>query len=816
MYTLWQDLRYAARVLRKNPGASAIMILTLALGIGTSTAIFTVVYGVLLRPLPYLQPDRIMAIWEVNNQGHSSRLADPNFDDFRDQNRSFQSLAKYSTYEVSISGGSQPTRATVSPVTPEFMQVFGVQPFLGRDFSARDDHQGAAPTALVSYGYWSQFLGSTKDLEHAALKIEGSWYSVIGVMPPGFEFPQDVSVWVPADLQGENTSRTSHNYWGVGRLRDGVSVERARQDISAIARHIHQSSSEQNDFLLKDGTVIPLQESLTGKVRTPLLILLGAVAFLLLVACANVANLMLAQASARVRELAIRSALGAARGRLIRQFLTEALLLALAAGICGVLATFWGVAALMALAPQNLPGAASVAVNVPVLAFALALSVGVAVGLGVFTAMRATRGDVRAGLVEGGRAQAGTQGGQRVGRMIVSAQLAITIVLVVGAGLLGRSLMKVLQVDPGFRVDKIIGMDVSLPWPQDAKQKAAQLVFYSNLIERLGQLPGVRNVGAISNPPLEGGLPNGMFLLVAPNEVAKDFSALEAIAKQKERVGEADFGVATSGYFQMMGIPLVRGRIFDEQDGPNTPHVAVISESLARQQWPGQDPLGHTIEFGNMDGNLRLLTIVGVVGDVHDYGLDAPTQPTVYVDLFQRPHPVMTVTLLSDADTRSVTSAARSIVQELNPDVAPKFRTLSQVYTASLGSREFNLILLGFFGVTALLLATAGVFGVTAYTVSRRTRELGVRMALGAEPRQVLNMILAQSLWVAVAGLLAGAAGALALTRIMQSLLFAVDATDPATFLGVAALLVTVALAACYLPARRATKIDPIIALREE
>src|SRR5258708_6992778 len=683
------DVRYGARVLRRSPGPTAVMVFTLALAIGAATAIFSVVYGVLLRPLPYTDANRIMAVFEVNSTGGWSHVADPNFDDFRDQNRSFQAIAKYNDNVVSVSGASPPTRRMAAAVSPEFLKVFAVQPILGRDFPADDAKKGAGPTVLVSYGYWRQNLGSPRDLSQSHLKIDAAVYSVIGVLPAEFRFPADVDLWLPTDLGGENRSRTAHNYFAVGRLSDGVTVEQANRDISAIARHIHDTSSEQNDYLLKDAIVLPLRDSITGKARPALLLLLGAVGFLLLVACANVANLLLAQASVREREFAIRSALGAARGRLIRQFLTEAFLLSLAGGSLGLLGAFWGVAGLVALAPQNLPRLDSVSISIPVLLFAFLLSTTVAAGLGVFTAARATSGDLREGLVEGGRGQAGSQASQRVGRVIVAAQIAITLVLVVGAGLLGRSLIKALEVNPGFRVDKIVTMDVSLPSVDDPKAKASQAIFFSNLIDRLKQIPGVRKVGATSGLPMNdnGGLPDGGFLLVSQNEMPRTMDGLAAMFHQKERMGIAEYCVATDGYFQVLGIPLIRGRIFDERDGANSSHVAVISESLARDRWPNQDPLGHMIEFGNMDGDLRLLTIVGIVGDTHEYGLELPPVPTVYVNLFQRPRAAVSVTMLSDADTGSVTSAARGILQELNPELPSRFRTFSEVYSASLGSR---------------------------------------------------------------------------------------------------------------------------------
>lgn len=825
METLLHDLRHAGRILRRSPAFTGVAVLTLALAIGATTAIFSVVYGVLLKPLPYTNPDRIVAVFEVNPHGSWSRLADPNFDDFRDQNRSFQAIAKYTSFTSSVSGSAQPTRSMVASVSSDFFNVFQIQPTLGRTLTAADTAKGTAPVVLVSHGYWKQHLGSFPDLSQLHLKIDNDIYSVIGVLPEGFQFPSEAEIWIPSDLEGENPSRTSHNYSGIARLRDGVTIAQANADISMIARHIHDSQADQNDYLLKDAAVVPLRESITGSVRPALLVLLGAVGFLLLVACANVANLLLAQASVRTRELAVRSALGAGRGRLVRQFLTESFLLALLGGTFGVLGAFSGVAALLKLAPENLPRLDAISINIPVLTFALVLSTSVAVGLGIFTALRATSSNLREPLNEGGRGQAGSQASQRVGRAIVAAQIAITLVLVIGAGLLSRSLKKVLDVDPGFRVDKIIAMDVSLPWANwaDTKAKASQAVFFSSLLDRLRQLPGVRKVGATNGLPMDQGLPDGMFLLMTANEMPKTPGNDEtltrqfgALFQQKDRIGKADFGVVTDGYFQTLSIPLIRGRMFDQRDTADAPHVAVISESLARERWPGQDPIGHTIQFGNMDGDLHLLTIIGIVADVHEYGLDAPPRPTVYVNLFQRPRPWITVTMLSDADTQMVTSAARGILQELNPEIPARFRTFSQIYSASLGSRRFNLILIGFFGIVALLLATAGVFGVMAYSVSRRTREIGVRVALGARSRDVLTMILGQGLRTILIGIAVGLLGSLIVTRAIASLLFGVTATDPLTFAGVILLLTATALLACYIPARRATKVDPVVALRYE
>jgi putative ABC transport system permease protein len=827
MNSLTQDLRYALRQLRRSPGFTAVAVITLALGIGPTTAIFSVVYGVLLRPLPYSDPSRIVSIFEIGQSGNWNRLADPNFDDFRDQSRSFESIAKYSAYPASVSGGSQPSVSSIGHVTAGFFNVFRVEPIVGRALQAVDNVKGAPPVAVVSYGYWKQYLASSFDLSQLHLKIGDAIYSVVGVMPPGFEFPKDVPIWVAADRDGENPSRTSHNFDAIGRLQDGVTPGQANAEISAIGRRISESSSDKGSFLLKDATVVPLRDSMTKNVRPALLMLLGAVGLLLLVACANVANLRLAQASVRERELAIRTALGAARIRLIAQFVTEAFVLSLVGGGFGVLAAYFGISGLLALAPETLPRLNEVSIDVPVLAFAFLLCSVVAIGLGIFTAVRATSGNTRDALASGGHGQTGSQSNQRIGRGIVAAQIAITLALVVGAGLLGRSLMKVLQVDPGFRVDKIITMDVSLPWLgwNDQTGKQSQALFFRALADRLKTIPGVRNVGATIGLPMAGGwgLPNGEFRLMRVDEQPKtppDLPSMgrlfDALFRDKQQIGVADYCAATKGYFETLGIPLLKGRMFDDNDAPDTPHVAVISESLARERWPGQDPIGHTIEFGNMDGDLRLLTIVGIVGDVHEYGLDQAPRPTVYGDLFQRPLPAITLTMLSDSDPSTITSAARQILHEMNPEIPPRFGTFSQIYSESLSPRHFNLILVGLFGAVALLLATAGVFGVMAYSVSRRTREIGVRVALGATSSDVLTMILTQGLRTVLMGIVIGLAAALALTRALQSMLFGIKATDPLTFSAVILLLVMTALLACYIPARRAAEVDPMVALRYE
>ncbi|HXN64531.1 MAG TPA: ABC transporter permease, partial [Candidatus Acidoferrales bacterium] len=689
------DLRYAARVLIKNGGITAIMVFTLALAIGATTAIFSVVYGVLLRPLPYPNPDRIVALSEINHKGGNMNFADPNFLDLRSRNHSLEAAAEYTSWITSVSGAAEPARAMVAEVSADFFKAIGVYPAIGRPFLAEDLHQGAAPVALVSHDFWRQYLSSSTDFSNARIKFENREYSVVGVMPPGFRFPTETDIWFPRELDEIGTSRTSHNFHGLGRLRDGVTIEQARADLSALGQQVIHENGLQGDFAMRGFNVMPLQASMTTRTRPALLVLLVAVGFLLLVACANVANLLLSQASARERELAIRAALGANRARLIRQFLMEALLLSVISGAMGMLAAFWGVSALIAIAPKDLPRLDSVSVNLPVLLFALGISVAVAVGLGLFTATRATSADPRDALAEGSRGQAGSQRSQRMGGTIVVAQLAITLVLLVGAGLLGRSLLQVLSVNPGFRTERVLTMDVSLPFSfdDDAPKKARAITLENDLLTRLSAIPGVQDVGGASSIPLDGGLANGLFAEMSFAETPKSMEEFGKFFNDTSRTGVADFCAATAGYFKALGIPLIRGRMFDDRDTPSSPHVALISQSLADRKWPGQDPLGHTIEFGNMDGDLHLLTIVGVVGDTHEDSLELPADPTVYVNMLQRPRGSFVTVMRSNTDTASVFAAARSVLHNLAPDVPPRFRTFPAIYTESIGSRRFNLTL---------------------------------------------------------------------------------------------------------------------------
>lgn len=816
MNTFVRDIHYAARMFIKSPAVTCVMILSLALAIGANTAIFSVVYGVLLRPLPYPKPDQIVSISEVSPKGNPMNFADPNFEDFRVMNHSLQGLAEYSAWTQSVTGGSQPTQTMVTEASSDFFNIMDVSPVIGRAFDKDEQRFGGAPAALVSYSYWQQYLGRTSDLSNSKLTIDKRVYPVVGVLPAGFRFPSDSEIWIPRELDEWNPSRTAHNWRVIGRLRDGVTLPQARADLTAIAKQLKKQYGR--DITMVDASVNSLQEAMTGRVRSTLLLLLGAVGFLLLVACANVANLMLAQASARQRELTIRAALGATRARVVRQFLSESLLLSVMGGAIGVLAAQWGTDALLTIAPKTLPRVKDVSVNLPVLLFALGVCVLVAVGLGILTAVRATSGNSQSALSESGRSQTGSLRSHQFGRAIVAAQLAITLILLIGAGLLSRSLLRVLSVDSGFQTERVITMNLSLSFPDTDAEKEQRAQQITEILTRLKAIPGVTSVGAANELPLSEGLADGTFIIMNPGEPTPKSSDFAKLAHNTERTYDAEFGVASEGYFQTLGIPLIHGRLFDDRDVLGAPQVAVISQSLATAKWPKEDPIGKTIEFGNMDGDMHLLTIVGIVGDIRNRSLEQPPTPTVYTNYHQRPRKAadLYVVVRTASTPDSVYGPAREIARDIAPDAPPKFSTLPEVFSASLDARCFDLILIGGFALTALLLAIAGIYGVMSYTVAQRTREFGVRMALGAQPSNVLGLVLRQGAITAGIGVLVGVLGALALTRTMESFLFGVKATDPITFAGVAILLTFIALLASYLPARRATRVDPVIALRYE
>jgi putative ABC transport system permease protein len=817
---LHADLRYALRMFRRNPGFSAVAILTLALGIGASTAIFSVVDAVLLRALPYPNPQQIVRVWEQAPDGHRMNLADPNFDDFRTQNNTFADLAVYGDGLTSVSGGSEPVRINIAAVSSGFFRALGVEPFRGRAFVPEEQRLHGSPAAIVGYSYWQRYLGGATDLSKFRLTMGEGVYPVVGVMPEGFDFPHGVAAWIPRELDPELPSRTAHNWRCLGRVRDGLTVAQARANLSAIARRIKDEYGREVD--LNDAAVVPLADALVGDVRTALLTLLGAVSLLLLVACANVAGLLLARNSARRKELAVRVALGAGRGRLIQQFLVESLWFSSVGGVLGILIAAWAVRVLPAILPANLPRQQGIAINTSVLLFALAAIIAVAVSLGLFAAWRAARGDLQEALTAGSRSYTGSGASQRLRGFVVIGEIATTLVILIGAGLLGRSFLRLIATSPGFSQPKLITMEFSPPSLQRQVGESGmvrQVHLLEDVLTRLRAIRGVESVGFAGAMPVVAGdnLADGDFLILNGQKAPANFEDWDRIAQNPAQVGHALYCVAGEQYFRTLGIRLIRGRMFGEQDNWNSPHVALISESLARQRWPNQDPIGQLIEFGNMDGNLKPLAIVGIAGDVRAQGLDFPPSPIIYVDYRQRgmkANSSPTILMRSAAPVKEIVSAARGIFHDLAPDAPVKFSTFADEMGGWLADRRFLLLLVGSFAASALALATVGVYGVVAFSVARRTQEIGIRMALGAGRTDVLCLVVGEGARLAVSGVAIGMAASFVITRLLSSLLFGISATDPITFAGVAVLLSLAALLASYMPARRAMRLDPNNALR--
>jgi predicted permease len=810
MSSALKEIRSALRSLLRDPRSTVASVATLAIGIGAVTAIFSVVHGVLLRPLPYPSPDRIVQIWQINEGAKRAQFSDPNFEDLRGRNRSFAAFAQYSSWVRSVSGTIDPVRVRVATVSRDFFDVLGVRPSLGRAFAEEELREGGSPSVLVSHRFWQRHLGGTTDLSSAKLALSGRIHSIVGIMPPGFDFPAGSELWSPRELEPRLPSRTAHNWEAVARLEEGVSLERARADVSALAREVRAEHGD--DTWMVDADVVLLHEQLVGSVRPALVVLLGAVSFLLLVACANVVNLLLARAASRQKEVAVRAALGASRWQTVRSFLTESALLSLAGGSLGVLFAVLGVPVLLALDPGKLPRAGDVGVSVPVLLFALALAAVVSLVLGLATALRSTRRGTAAYL----RERSGAASSARLRSGIVVSQVAITLVLLIGAGLLARSLVRLLGVDPGFRRGSALVVDLAHESPGDDAAKIVLRSAQEGLLERVRTLPGVRRAGLVDRLPLATGSRNGMFLIQTSPEEVKSYEDFGRLMKDPTRTGMAEYRAASAGYFETMGIPLVSGRLFDERDAPDAPHVALVSESLVKERWPGEDPIGKLIQFGNMDGDLRLLAVVGVVGDVRHQGLDAAAKSTLYTNARQRPPSDYSVVVDFTGGAEALSTSVRGIVREIAPEVPPRIRVLEDVLSESVADRRFQVVLLMAFGLSALLLAVFGIYGVVSYGVAERTREMGLRMALGARPRDVLSLVVGQGSRLIALGIALGVALALALTRLLDSFLFEVAATDPLTFAALALVLAAIALAACYVPARKASRVDPMISLRYE
>jgi putative ABC transport system permease protein len=806
-----RDLRYGVRVLLRSKAFALVSILTLGLGIGAATAVFSVVDGVLLRPLPYPDPDRIVRLFQVNGAGRQTNtVSEPNFEDWKTGARSFSAMAEMQSGSVPVSIDAEATMMPGAGVSREFFDVMGVRPHVGRGFLPDEQRVGGAPAVIVSDRLWRTRMGGAP-LDTLSLRIESKVHPVIGVMPAGFDYPGGSDFWTAREINPVQTSRTAHNFRVVARVSSGVAVSAAHSEISVLSRTLKQRYGD--GTWMSDAAAVPLRETLTATARPVLLLLFGAAILLLAIACLNVSNLYLARASSRQRELAVRLAIGAGRGRLTRQLLAEALVLALSASAVGIAIAFAGVRALAALQPANVPRIADVRVDAGVLGFALAVAVGTAALLGLLTSLRTSPTTLRESLGEGQRTTGGGRG-ERVRQGLVVAQVALTMVLLVGAGLLARSFTQVLAVDPGYRTANALILDVMWTFARDPQARQRRLDAHREVLTEVSQLPGIERVGLTNAFPLGGGnFPDGRFIeMTRPDEITS-FDDYSRLAVQKARTGNAGYRIASEGYFSAMRIPLIRGRLFEESDGPDAPHVAVISESLAKAQWPGADPIGRFIQFGNMDGDLRGFRIVGIVGDVRELSPETLPGPIFYGYYQQRPTSRVSV-VIKAASPSALAARARQIVRRVDPEVPLQVRTIEDAFDRALAGRRFSLLLIGVFSGCALILATLGVYGLMAYLVSQRTREIGIRLALGAESTDVVALIVGSGVRLAVIGVAIGSVAALGLTRLLDGMLFGVTATDPIAFVSVMAITLTAVLAATWVPARRAMKVAPVVALR--
>jgi putative ABC transport system permease protein len=813
---LRQDVRFGFRQLARSPGFALLTVLMLALGIGASTAIFSIVNGVLLRPLPFPQPDRLVAVYQVDVEGTQGQFSHPNFVDLKERSGSFAALAEYASSFVPVLVGETAVRVPVARVSSDFFPALGVRAAVGRTFLPEEFGTGE-PVVVVSDAFWRQHLAASRDLAAMTVRVGDQPLTVVGVLPPGIRFPGSAELWGPQGRTADET-RTGHNWQVVGRLRAGVSPQAASRELREIGRALKARYGD--DTMMMGAAAVPLHEVIVGGVRPMLLVLVGGAGVLLLITCANVVNLLLSRTAARQRELAVRRALGAGRARLVRQFVGESLVLTLAGGVMGAALAFVGMRALLALEPGRLPRVGEVRVDTAALLFALGVSVVAAAAIGLIVALRASDGSVWGALAEESRGSSGGAASHRMRSALAVGQVALTLVLLVGAGLLTRSFVRLMAVDPGYRTTDAVVMDVVIPWATSEEEKARSMRLHGELLARLAEIPGVTAAGSVNILPLgnEGTGSSGSFVRVDRSETVRDFDELTRLMREPGRAGDAVYRVASGGYFPAMGIPLVRGRLFDDRDTPQTPHAAVISRSLAEREWPGQDPVGKWIQYGGMDGDLRPFVIVGVVGDVREKSLDAEPEPAFYANVRQRPAGVFGPQniILQGGDPQAVSAVARGIVREVNPGVPVRFRTLEGVFSASLSERRFSLLLMGVFAVTALVLAVTGIYGIISYLVAQRTREIGIRLALGAPVGAVRGMVLRSGVLLAAAGVALGLVSALAATRLLSGLLFGIGTRDPLTFVAVPLLLLGVAALASYVPARRTTRVDPIIVMRAE
>jgi putative ABC transport system permease protein len=800
METLLQDIRYGVRSLLKRPGFTAIALSALALGIGANTAIFTLVNAVLLRPLPFAEPDRLVWVWgNIKGGGNRASVAPLDFLDYRQQNTTFEEFAASFTMplRLNLTGNGDPERLEANGVTGNYFRALGAKPAFGRTFELENEKPGSDQVAVLSYGLWQKRFAGDPEILKRTVVLDGRSFAVIGVMPQDFSFPRAADVWVPMnfDISPGMKQRKAHFLRPIGKLRPGVTIAQAQADTDAIARRLEEQYPESNSgWNLR---LVSLREQLVGNTRPTLFILFGAVGFVLLIACANVANLLLVRAAGRQKEIAVRTALGAGRWRIVRQMITESVLLSLVGGLLGTLLALWGVELLVALSAGNLPVTAVVRIDATVLAFTLAVSLVTGVLFGLAPAIRTMKLNLSDSLKEGSRSGGDSAHRNRTRSVLVVLESAVAVVLLIGAGLLVRSLLRLQDTSPGFDARNVLTMGVNLPREKYDGNKPAN--FFSELESRVAALPGVETVGLVSELPLSGQLNDMPYTVEGRPPVSID------------QAFDSDFRRINTNYFSALRIPFLRGRDFTEQEVRQNAKVLIISQLLAQQVFPNEEPLGKRLimSFGN-----QAFEIIGIVGDIRDRALESDPQSAMYMPAYEGS---MNVVVRSTSEPASLAAAVRKEVLQIDPNQpVADVRTMQQWLDDSVAAPKYRTALLGLFALVALALASTGIYGVMSYSVSQRTHEIGVRMALGARRLDVLRLVVRQGMTLVTVGVGIGLAGAFALTRLMDSLLFGVTAKDPFTFVAVAALLTLVAFVACYLPARRATKVDPLVALRYE
>jgi putative ABC transport system permease protein len=817
MNTLWQDLQFGLRMLLKRPGVTAIAVLTLALGIGANTAIFSVVNAVLLNPLPYREPDRLVALWQTSPQYGRVRTSPGNFFDWKKQNTVFEDVVAFGASTLTLTGDGEPEQLLGTRISSGYFAVIGVDPILGRTFLPEEHERGKGQVVILGYNFWQRRFGGDRNIINRSITLDGNIYTVIGVMPAGI-YPgwpttsgritfdeQQQQFWTPMSFTAEWAAvRGAHVLGILARLKSGIPIQQATAEMTGIAARLEQEHTENRG----EGIVVnQFMNEVVGDVRPALYTLLGAVALVLLIACANVAGLLLAQHAARNKEIAIRAALGAGRMRLVRQFFLEGLLLSLVGTTVGLAIALWGTSLLLQFVPAGVPRLAQVGLDGRVLAFTMLISLGTCLIFGLIPAWNASKPDLNSTLEQSGRTLAQGASRLRFRQILVVVQISIAVMLVIGAGLLIKSFWMLQKVDPGFRSEGVLTAGLTLPSPKYAEPNQVNN-FHKLLLERISALPGVKTATIAYDHPLQSNW--------------TDSFQIEGRVLRPDQSMSANFIPVGPDYFDTVSVPLVAGRKFTAQDDQDHPGVVLVNESFVRRYFPNENPLGQRMRPsppGRIWNNQRftLFEIVGVVRDVKFGGLEAPSEPAYYLPASQAPLQDMTLLVRTTTDPLTLVGAVRDAVLSVDPDQPiSNVSTLAKVVDDSIAQRRLNMLLMGLFGALAMLLSAVGIYGLLSHAVTQRTQEMGIRMALGAQVSDVLKLVLRQGMLLALAGEVIGLAGAFALTRLIRGLLFGVTPNDAMTFVVVAGVLATVALLACYLPARRATKVDPLVALRYE